>query len=246
MIDTHAHLHDCDDPPAELLRRARDAGVSRVVAIGSGVESASAAAELARQEECVHAAVGIHPHQAGGVGPDAELERLVASPSVMAVGEIGLDYYRDYAPRELQRQVFARQLELAEQLAKPVVIHCRAAAEDTAAALAGFAGTVVLHCFSELGLLPTALDRGYYVSFAGNVTSPNAAELRRAAADVPSGRILAETDAPYLTPQPCRGRPNEPAFVIHTLEALATARGEDAGELEAHIDANATAAFGLP
>src|SRR5207302_2548381 len=141
--------------------------------------------------------------------------------------ETGLDYFRDYAPRDAQRALFDRELELASELGKPVVIHTRAADEDTLAALAGFGGTVVLHCFSSPALLEPALERGWYVSFAGNVTYPKAPELRDAAARVPADRILAETDCPYLAPQPVRGRENEPANVVHTLRALAEARGED-------------------
>ncbi len=137
-------------------------------------------------------------------------------------------------------------MQLAADRGKPVVVHSRAADEETASLLAQFAGTVVLHCFSSPGLLPVALERGYYVSFAGNVTYPKAADLREAAAQVPAERILAETDCPYLAPQPVRGKTNEPAFVVHTVAALAETRGEDPAELAVRIDANAAAAFGLP
>ncbi|MBA3788112.1 MAG: TatD family hydrolase, partial [Actinobacteria bacterium] len=150
-----------------------------------------------------------------------------------------------YSTPEEQHRLFEAQIELATETSLPLVIHSREADDETAAALAGFDGTVVLHCFSSAGLLPAALERGYYVSFAGNVTYPKAAELRKAAARVPADRILAETDSPYLAPQPLRGRPNEPAHVIHTVAALAEARSEDTDELAAQIDANATAAFGL-
>jgi TatD DNase family protein len=141
--------------------------------------------------------------------------------------------------------MFEAQLGLATELGKPVVIHTRAADEDTLAALAGFDGTVVLHCFSSPHLLPAALERGWYVSFAGNVTYKNAPELRIAATQVPADRILAETDCPYLSPQPVRGRPNEPAYVVHTVATLAAARNEDAAELAAQIDRNASACFRL-
>jgi TatD DNase family protein len=162
------------------------------------------------------------------------------------VGETGLDYYRDYAPREAQRRLFDRLLGIASATGKPVVIHTRAADEDTIAALSGFDGQVVLHCFSSPGLLEPALDRGYYVSFAGNVTYPKAPDLRGAARLVPADRVLAETDAPYLAPQPVRGRRNEPAYVMHTLATLAETRRQDGTELEAQIESNATVLFGLP
>jgi TatD DNase family protein len=246
VIDTHAHLDVLEDDAAAVVRRARAAGVSRIVAIGSGLASARATVDVAEREDGVFAALGIHPHQAGDHEDLGELEQLLTSPAAVAVGEIGLDYHRDRAPRDRQRALFERQLSLATALGLPVVIHSRSAAADTAGVLESHPGTVVLHCFSEPELLPAALDRGYYVSFAGNVTYPNADDLRRAAAAVPADRILAETDAPYLSPQPCRGRPNEPAFVLHTLGALAAVRGVDAEELGAQIDANATRAFGLP
>ena len=193
----------------------------------------------------MYAILGIHPHNAAGGGDLAELRRLLGADGAVAVGETGLDYFRDYAPRQDQRRLFEAQLELAAGLGLPVVVHTRAADEDTAAALAGFDGVVVLHCFSAPALLEPALAHGWYVSFAGNVTYPKAPELREAAARVPTDRLLAETDSPYLAPQPVRGRRNEPAYVMHTLEVLAAARGDDAGDLEAQIDANASAAFGL-
>jgi len=247
VIDTHAHLDGCDEVPEVLLARARDAGVERVIAVGSGIDSCRATLAIATRESGVFAALGIHPHQAGGLeaGRLDELAELLRHERAVAVGETGLDFYRDWAPRVAQRDLFAAQLELAAELGKPVVVHNRDADSDTAALLAGFAGTVVLHCFSSPGLLATALERGYYVSFAGNVTFAKADELRGAARGLPADRILAETDSPYLAPVPHRGRPNEPANVVHTVAALAEVRGEDAADLTARIDANATAAFAL-
>ncbi len=239
MIDTHAHLDALDDDPADVVARARDAGVTRILTIGT-----AQAVELAERFEDVYAVVGVHPHEAE-TGDLDEIRRLQQHPKVVAVGEIGLDWYRDYATPEAQRYMFESQLGLAAELGKPVVIHTRAADDDTLAALSAFDGTVVLHCFSSPRLLPTALERGWYVSFAGNATFPNASELRVAASQVPADRILAETDSPYLAPQPVRGRRNEPAYVMYTLAALAQVRGEDAGELERRIDDNATACFGL-
>jgi TatD DNase family protein len=170
---------------------------------------------------------------------------LLHHPKAVAVGETGLDWYRDYAPRDDQRRLFAAQLDLASELRKPVVIHTRAADDDTLAGLGDFTGPVVLHCFSSTRLLPAALDRAWYVSFAGNATYPKAVELRLAATEVPAERILAETDSPYLAPQPVRGRRNEPAYVVQTVEALARARGEESRVLEAQIDRNAAECFGL-
>ncbi len=248
MIDTHAHLDACADAADEVVARARGAGVERVVSVGTDLESCRETLAIARRHDGVFAALGIHPH--GAAEPDADaldaLRDLLADPRAVAVGETGLDHYRDYAPRERQLRLFERQLELAAELEKAVVIHTREASEETAAALAGFAGTVVLHCFSAPELLPVALERGYYVSFAGNVTYPKAGELREAARAVPADRLLAETDSPYLSPQPRRGRPNEPANVVHTVAVLAEARGEAEEKLAAQLDENATAAFGLP
>jgi TatD DNase family protein len=247
VTDTHAHLDACADPPHELVARARAAGVERIVSVGSGIDSCRETLAIANREPGVWAALGVHPHQAGD--PDAdrldELRVLMGDDRAVAVGETGLDFYRDYAPRDRQRDLFERQLDLAAELEKPVVIHTRDAEEETAAALERFRGTVVLHCFSSPALLPVALERGYYVSFAGNVTYPKAEDLREAARQVPGDRLLAETDSPYLSPQPRRGRPNEPASVVHTIAVLAEARGEDADALAARLDANAVAAFGL-
>ena len=248
MIDTHAHLDACEGDPALLVERAVAAGVERIVSIGAGLESCRATLAIAEEHDRVHAALGVDPHKAAAAdaGRVTELGPLLRHDRVVAVGETGLDYHYGADPARAQRVLFEAQLELAAQAGKPVVIHCREAAADTAEVLASFAGTVVLHCFSEPALLPAALERGYYVSFAGNVTYPRADELRAAAAQVPADRLLVETDSPYLAPQPQRGRPNEPANVVHTVAALAAARGEDARRLGSRTAANARAAFGLP
>lgn len=247
MIDTHAHLDLCEDADGAVTR-AREAGVTTILTVGTGAASWATALELAARHDGVRAIVGVHPHNAArdGEADLDELERLLADVRVVAVGETGLDYYRDYAPRGAQRRLFEAELELAAAAGKPVVIHTRAADEDTAALLERFDGTVVMHCFSSPRLLPIALERGYYVSFAGNVTYKNASDLRVAATQVPPDRLLTETDAPYLAPQAQRGRRNEPAYVVHTLAALAEARGEDRDELELRIDENARAVFGVP
>jgi TatD DNase family protein len=241
LIDTHAHLAALDDP-ADALARARAAGVTRVVAIGSGIAAATTTRALAAREDGVFLAAGVHPHQAA----DGEDVRAVVGGDAVAVGEIGLDFFRDYAPRDRQRRVFREQLELAAELGKAVIVHTRDADEETADLLEQFGGTVVLHCFSSPRLLPVALERGYYVSFAGNVTYPKADDLRVAAAQVPLDRLLVETDCPYLAPQPVRGKRNEPAHVVHTIAALAEVRGTDSNTLAERIDASASAAFSLP
>jgi TatD DNase family protein len=244
VIDTHAHLDALDDP-AGAVARAHAVGVDRIVAIGSGLASTRATLAIASGADGVSAAAGIHPHQAADDESVQELAAL-AGEHVVAIGEIGLDYYRDYAPRDEQRRLFVEQLEVAQELGKPVIVHTRAAEQDTASLLEGFHGTVVMHCFSSPELLPVVLERRYYVSFAGNVTYPRAADLREAAVQVPADRLLAETDCPYLAPQPVRGKTNEPAYVVHTVASLAATRGDDVDQLAQRIDANATTAFGLP
>ena len=246
MIDTHAHLTSLDDAD-EAIKRAAVAGVTRILTVGTSVEDCRRALALAEAHDGVFAILGIHPHDAGTATEDdlAALRELLAHPKAVAVGETGLDWFRDYAPPAEQRRLFAEELALAAELRKPVVIHTRAADDDTLAALADHEGTVVLHCFSSLHMLPTALERDWYVSFAGNATFPKAVDLRLAATQVPAERILAETDSPYLAPQPVRGKRNEPANVVHTLAALAQARGEEQSELEARIERNAAACFGL-
>jgi TatD DNase family protein len=244
VIDTHAHLDACAESADVLVERAREAGVTRIVSVGTHEPSWRETTAIAERHDGVVTALGIHPHEAGD-GDVGALREALAHPKAVAVGETGLDYYRDHAPRDAQRRIFDVQLELAAEIDKPVIIHTRAADEDTLAGLAGFAGTVVLHCFSSLPLLDPALERGWYVSFAGNVTYKNAHDLRSAAYAVPAERLLVETDSPYLAPVPRRGRPNEPANVVHTVAALAHARNADAAELAAQIDANAARCFGL-
>jgi len=244
VIDTHAHLGDDAD---EVLARAREAGVARVVAVATTVDEARRVLDLAESTDGLYAALGVHPHEASteNAARVDELAELLAHPRAVAVGETGLDYFRDYAPHDAQQRLFERELELAREAGKPVVIHTRAADDDTLARLAAFDGRVILHCFSSPALLEPALERGWWVSFAGNVTYKNAYDLRDAARRVPANRLLAETDSPYLAPQAVRGRRNEPAYVMQTLAVLAELRGVDAGELARQIDANADEVFAL-
>ena len=239
MIDTHAHL---GADAADVLERARTAGVARVVAVATSVAGARDVLAVADQHDGVLACLGVHPHEAADPGDLHELRTLLDHPKVVAVGETGLDYYRDYAPRDAQQRLFEQQLALALDVGKPAVIHTRAADDDTRARLVEHQGTVILHCFSSPPLLGAALERDWYVSFAGNVTYKNAYDLRDCARRVPADRILVETDSPYLAPQVIRGRRNEPAFVGHTYDFLSELRGEDVRGL---ADANANRAFGL-
>jgi TatD DNase family protein len=249
MIDTHAHL-DAFEDAGDVLERARAIGVERIISVGTSIESCRQTLALSEREEGVYAVLGLHPHVAGEVtdGDLDELRSLLGHPKAVAVGETGLDYYRDRAPRDRQAAVFRAHRMIAGELGKPLVVHTRAADADTVTALRDLPAEVpvILHCFSSSELLAPALEHGWYVSFAGNVTYPKAPELRWAAARVPADRLLAETDCPYLAPQPVRGRRNEPAYVLHTLETLAEARGETTASVGEQVAANAAAVFGLP
>jgi TatD DNase family protein len=248
LTDSHAHLDACAEDAETLVDRARAAGITRIVTIGTGIDSCRAALAIADAHDGVYAALGIDPHQAGTAEAERteELRELLAHPKAVAVGETGLDNVRRNATPAQQRRLLEAHLELADELGLPVVIHNREADSETGSALDTFGGTVVLHCFSSPELVQVAVERGYFVSFAGNATYPAAAALREASAAVPRERILVETDSPYLAPQPVRGRRNEPAFVTHTVRALADARGESVEELAAATHANAAAAFALP
>lgn len=248
MVDTHCHLDACEPPAAELVARAREAGVSRVATVGTDGASIANALEAAGEDDGVYAIVGRHPHETQGFDGRAleEIERAAANPRTVAIGETGLDYYRDLAPRDDQCRAFEAQLELAERLGLPVVIHTRAAEDDTFALLREHAGrvTVVLHCFSAPDRLDECVEHGYMCSFAGNVTFPKAVELQEAAARVPDELLLVETDSPYLAPQPVRGKPNEPANVVRTAEHVASLRGVSYEELDAVVERNAARVFG--
>lgn len=253
LVDTHAHL-DMPDFSADLeevLARAKDAGVGQVIAVGTDLASSERVVELARRRENLFAAVGVHPHEARRLDDQAfrRLADLARREKVVAIGEVGLDYYRDRSPRPLQREAFLRQLDLAGSLGLPVIIHCRQAHADLLEILRERGGEVagVCHCFS--GSQEQArhlLDLGLHISFTGTVTFPNASEVREVAGMVPLDRLLLETDCPYLAPQPCRGRRNEPAFLPHILRCLAELRGVDEGELASRTTANARRLFSLP
>jgi len=249
VIDSHTHLHLCEPPDAELVAAALDAGVERILTVGTDGASCRAALQAAEAFPQVYAAVGRHPNEATGFDDAdlAELEALAAHERCLAVGETGFDFYRERAPRSDQERAFRAQIELARILGKPLVIHTRAAEEETLATLEQHAWglKVLLHCFSMPAQIERCLEHeDWWISFAGNVTYPRAHELRQAALRVPLERLLVETDAPYLAPQPVRGHANAPAHVVHTARALAQERGIGYAELEREVERAARAALG--
>ena len=231
---------------AAALARARDQGVHGFVVPGTKLEDAPQAVDLAEKNDDVWAAVGFHPHEAKDCDEIAfrEIERLAGAPQVVAIGEVGLDYHYMHSPRETQRDVFARHLELAKRLAKPVIIHNRESTDDLLQMLP--AGDGILHSFTESYEVASRLiDRGYFISFSGIVTFRTAESLRDCARRLPHDRVLIETDTPYLAPVPYRGRDNEPAYVIKIAELLATLWGESLEKVADETTANFERAFGV-
>jgi len=248
VIDSHTHLDLCEPSNAELVAAAEAAGVTRILTVGIDGASCRAALAVAEDFPQVYAAIGRHPNAAKGFdGADlAELRALAAHPRCLAIGESGLDFYRDQAPAADQERAFAAQIALARETGKPLVIHSRAAEQQTLAQLGAEADgvSVVMHCFSMPERLHQCLERGYAISFAGNVTYKNAADLADAARLVPEELLLVETDAPYLSPQVVRKQRNQPAFVAHTLAFIAELRGVSVEELGAVVTRNAARVFG--
>jgi TatD DNase family protein len=248
VIDSHAHLDSCAPGDAELVAAATQVGVNRILTIGQDGKTGRAALAAAEAFPQVYAAIGHHPNQATGFddGHLAELQALAAHERCRAIGETGLDYFRDYAPRADQERAFHAQIELARDTAKPLVIHTRAAEDDTIATLRERADDVrvILHCFSMPDRLEECLAEGWWISFAGNVTYPKNGDLAEAAERVPDDRLLVETDAPYLTPQALRKQRNQPAYVVHTARFVAQRRGQSYEDLEAVVERNAARLFG--
>ena len=249
LIDSHCHLEMLEDAGAALAD-AWAAGLAAILTIGIDLATSRGAVELARRHERVYATVGLHPHDAARLDDRllADLEALAAEPKVVAVGECGLDFYRDRAPRAAQCAAFVAQIGMARRVDLPLVVHVRDAGDEALALLEEYAAglTVVLHCFSLPDAVEVCSRRGYYCSFAGNVTYKSAEALRGAAAALPDELLLVETDAPYLTPVPFRGKANRPAHVAYAAAAVAAARGWDAEHAAAVTAANTRRAFGLP
>jgi TatD DNase family protein len=249
VIDSHTHLHLCEPPDQELVEAAAEAGVHRLLTVGTSEQSNRAAVQAAQRFPQVSAAVGVHPNEATGFDESTfdALRAIATQTQCVAIGETGLDYYRDYAPADDQARAFHAQIELARELGKPLVIHTRAADDDTLRTLSERADgiDVILHCFSMADRIEECLaHENWWISFAGNVTYPKATELRAAMLRVPDGRLLVETDAPYLSPQVVRGKPNQPANVVVTAQALALERRVSYEQLERSIESAAAGLFG--
>ncbi len=254
LFDTHAHLHfpDFAGDLADVLARARAAGVRRMLTVGTDPDSSRAAIAVAAREPDVWASVGIHPHDAAAADDAAlgEIERLARTPRVVAIGEIGLDFFRDLSPRPAQERAFRAQLEIARRAAMPVLVHCRDAHAETLAILAehrvGELGGI-MHCFSgDVAIARRCLDAGLLISLAGPVTYPKARALPEVARLVPGDRLVVETDCPYLPPQPFRGQRNEPAHIVLTAARVAELRGEPLAALATRLSENARALLRIP
>ena len=250
ITDSHAHVFwdAFDEDRADVLARARDAGVERMLIVGTELASSLRAFELCAGEPGLYPTAGIHPHDAERLDEEWEaVAELCRDPRCVAVGESGLDYFKEYSPRAAQLASFRRHLALARELDKPIIVHCRDAHEDTACTIEEFPGVRgVMHCYT-MGPdeLPPYLAAGFCISFSGVVTYPRNGENRRAAALVPEERLLVETDCPFLAPEGHRGKRNEPALVKVTLECVAELRGADPVELARATSANAAQLFGL-
>lgn len=253
IVDTHAHLSDrrLASDLEHWLQAARAAGVTQIVNVGADLQSSRLAVEQAAGHSELFAAVGMHPHEAKDWNSqiEADLIALAQHPKVCAYGEIGLDYYYDHSPRDTQKQVFSTQLQIAKQLGLPVIVHDRDAHQDVLTILerhAPFAAGGVMHCYSGSAEMVAACVRlGFYISFAGPITFRNAKKPALAAQQVPADRLLVETDCPYLSPEPYRGKLNHPAQVTHVLQRLAELRAIDYAELAKQTTANAKCLFGL-
>jgi TatD DNase family protein len=251
-IDTHAHLEmeAFDEDRDAVLGRAAAAGLTAIITVGTTLPDCEKAVALARRYPPVFAAVGIHPHEVKRIDPAAydALRHLAGEKKVVAIGEIGLDFFYDNSPRDTQLKCFAEQLDLAEELGLPVIIHDRDAHAETLDLIRPRKGRLqgVLHCFSgDAAMARECVSLGFHLSVAGPVTYPKADRLREVAREIPAERLLIETDAPYLAPQPHRGKRNEPAYVVETARRLAEIRGVPAGELERFTAANARRLFGI-
>ncbi len=251
LIDSHAHVDfpQFHEDRNAVIERAREAGLVTVVNIGTNVSTSRASVRLAERYDLIHATVGIHPHDAETASPEAldQLRALAQQPKVVAIGEIGLDYYRDYSPRSAQRRALRDQLTLASEVDLPVVIHSRDAHDDVLRILDDWEGTGVMHTYAAgLERLDQVIAMGFFIGISGPVTYAKADQLRSVVRAAPLDRLLVETDCPYLTPEPHRGERNEPAYVTFVAEAVAQARGDSIEQIADATTENARRLFGLP
>ncbi len=246
MIDTHAHLEMArfDGDREDVIKRARDAGLSLLIDVGSDLKGSKAAVELSRKYDFIYASVGIHPHDVGAITTDTykEIKTLLADSKVIAVGEIGLDYYKNHSPRDVQQREFINQIGVAKEFKKPIIVHSRDAKEDTLRILKDEGASEIggiMHCFSaDEDMAKQCMDMGFYISFAGPVTYPNADKLRRVVKSIPANRLLTETDCPYLAPQQVRGERNEPAYIKYVIEKIADVKGLSIEDIKRVIGLN--------
>jgi TatD DNase family protein len=252
LIDSHAHLEmrEFDHDRDEVVRRAKEAGVDCIVTVGTNLRDCRKAVALAAQYESVYAALGVHPHDVKGIDEKTydAISRLISQPKVVAYGEIGLDFFRNRSPRDVQIRRFGEQLEMADDFNLPVIIHDRDAHAETLKMLGTWKGKKggVVHCFSgDAAMAKKCLDMGFYISIPGPVTYSKAEKLIEVVRQIPLERLLVETDAPYLTPQPHRGKRNEPAYVVHTAKRIADIKGLTLAEIGAATSQNARAVFGI-
>ena len=246
MIDTHAHLEmpQFDGDRDEVIKRTVESGISLIIDVGSDLKGSRTALELARRYDFIYASAGIHPHEVKGVTIETykEIRELLSDPKVVAVGEIGLDYYKDYSPRDIQQREFINQIRIAKEFKKPVIVHSRDAREDTLKILKDEKVSEIggiMHCFSgDEEMARRCMDMGFYISFAGPVTYPNADKLRKVVKSIPTNRLLTETDCPYLAPQQMRGKRNEPAYVRYVAEKIAEVKGLSLEDIERIIELN--------
>jgi len=253
FFDSHAHLDDkrYDSDRYEMIMRAREKGVSGIINVGYDIPSSMRSIALAEEYDFIFAAVGIHPHDAADAGADAleQVRLLAAHPRVAAIGEMGLDYYRNLSPRDIQQKVFRQQISLAKEINKPIIVHDRDAHGDVMQILKEEDAAInggVLHCFSgSVEMARECIKMGFYISIAGPVTFKNAGKICEVAVEVPLDRLLIETDAPYLTPEPYRGKRNESAYVIYAGKRIAELRGISSAELAEATSRNAQKLFGI-
>lgn len=248
MVDTHAHLDLCEGPPAQLVADAEAAGLVRILTVGIDPGSNREAISIAEQNDSVFVSLGHHPHGASGYSEAVagEIGELAGHEKVKAIGETGLDFYRELSPPADQERAFISLIELARSNELPLMVHTRSAARETMELLKKYAENVevIIHCFSIPEFLDECIERGYHCSFAGNITYPKSDELRAACSRVPEKLLLLETDSPYLSPQKMRGRPNTPANVVNTAQLVAEVRGRTYKDIQEVVERNAATLFG--